>query len=235
MSHRIALVGSDAYLRTTLADLLRDAGFEVELHAIDDAALIFEKRLNTYDLVIVGSGMTIGLGENAVITSLLAARGFLIFQETFGLGAEEPAFLIHAGLSPEDIIARINNVLYLNSTLRKSTRVRISLPVEYEYKGQRFQSTLQDIGESGAFIITLAPPPDNAGLSLRFTLPSRQEEFFVEGRVVYSIRCDLDQRIISDPSASNRKIIALPGFGVLFERISDGDRQAIRDFVKSRK
>ncbi len=235
MAYRIALIGADAYFRSTLADLLRDSGFEVELHTPNDEASIFEYRLNTFDIVIVSSGMAAGLGESTVLSSLLAARGFLIFQESFILGAVEPIFMIHAGLSPEDIIARINNVLHLNSNLRKSTRVRVNLPVDFEYGGKCIQSTLQDIGESGVFIITLSPPAEGTRLSLRFALPGLPEEIQAEGSAVYSIRCDLDQSIISHPSESKKKIIALPGFGVLFESISDTDRQAIRDFVRKQQ
>jgi hypothetical protein len=50
-------------------------------------------------------------------------------------------------------------------------------------------------------------------------------------RVLYSIGYDLDRGIIKHPSSSGKKIIAMPGMGVVFETISEEDRESIRRFV----
>jgi len=47
------------------------------------------------------------------------------------------------------------------------------------------------------------------------------------------IGCYLSQSIISHPSSCDKKIIRLPSVGVMFCVISEADRKAIRDFIKS--
>ena len=229
---RIALVGTNLYLRTDLTDILRATGFIVDLYGPDTIQSLFRDRLHEYTVVIAGDDLLTGLADESVIGSSLAARGFFVFDDQGQAWDREPPFLINADMSPELIIAKINDIMFMNTNTRKSPRIRLNQPVDYEYDGNRCQSTFQDISENGAFIITLAPPPNGTKITMRFSLPGGPD-IVVMGRSIYTIGYNLTQRIISHPSSCDKKIIALPGVGVMFCRISDADRMAIRDFIKS--
>ncbi len=232
MPFRIALVGESDYMRGRLADLLRSGGFDVDLRAPADVASVFDRRLHTYEVIIVSTDMTAGLKENKIFESMLDARGFLFLDENSRNRGTEQSFLIHPEMSPEEIIATVNNLIFLNSNLRKSQRIKVSLPVEYECEDRLMRSTIQDLGENGLFISSLAPPPTGARISVRFALPGRTADVIAGGRVAYCIVCDLDRCIISHPATPEKRIVALPGFGIMFDDISIADRDGIREFVR---
>lgn len=231
MSGRIALFGNRESLRIWLADLLRNSGFDVDLYGPDAVPSLFDACLEAYTLVIAGTDVAAQLEEETAINASLVAQGFLVFNDRSTAWEHEPAFLLHAGMGPENIVTKINSIVYLNSKLRKSQRLRLQLPVEYAYGGNLYYSTMQDFSENGAFIITLLPPPVKAVLTVRFSLPGGCD-IIAKGRAIYSINCNLEQNIIAHPSSSEKKIIALPGIGILFEQIADPDRAAIREFIK---
>lgn len=235
MSFSVALCGTSEYLRTRLADLLREEGFSVDILDPGEAGSLFEHSLPDYDVIIVDIQQAPHLTDDVAFTSLLAARGFLFFDANPPAAGKMPPFLIHAGSSPEEIMARIHNVLYLHSGKRASIRVRLDLPLVFEWEGKTTHSKIQDISENGIFITTLAPPPDGTRISARFLLPSAPQEIVATGRAVYRILFDLEQSIISHPSAADKKIVARPGFGITFDQISDKDRQAIRDFIRTQQ
>ncbi len=231
MIFRIALIGASELMRTRLAEILRCDEFVIDIYDPNIVASLFDYRLHSYDLIIASSDLVAGLKEDTVFTSLLAARGFLLYEEKPKQWDIEPSFLIHSGMSPEDIIAKINNILYLNAHVRKSPRIKVNQPVEYDSEGKHYQSTTQYLGENGVFISTLAPPKNGTDITVRFSLPGGGREIVATGRIVYSVGANLDQSIITHPSSHDRKIVSLPGVGVVFEQVSDADREAIRDFV----
>lgn len=232
MQRRIALFGTSESLKVWLADLLRKSGFEVDHYAPDAVPSLFDACLDAYKLVIASTDVAARLEEETAITASLVAQGFLVFDDQVKQWDREPAFLLHAGMGPEEIIAKINTVLYLNSQLRKSRRFRLNQPVEYEHNGHHYHSTLQDISENGAFIITLLPPPAHETIIIRFCLPGGNE-IIATCRVLYSINCDFEHSIITHPASRKKKIVALPGIGVQFEQMPEADRKAIREFIKS--
>jgi hypothetical protein len=231
MISRIALFGTRERLKSWLADLLRKSGFEVDHFDPDAVSSLFDACLDTYTLVIADTGVAARLEEETAINASLIAQGFLVFDDQIKTAGREPSFLIHAGMGQEEIIAKINDIVFFNSQLRKTTRLRLSLPIEYEYSGNHFHSTMQDISENGAFIITLLPPPIQEKITIHFSLPG-YKDLRITCRVIHSINCDLEQSIIVHPSSPEKKIVALPGIGVLFEQITDDDRNAIRTFIR---
>jgi hypothetical protein len=222
------------YLRTQLADILRNGEFVVDLYDADTISSMFDNRLHTYTVVIASADLAAGIDEDSLFNSSLAAQGFLVFDDRELEWEKELPFLIHPGMSPEQIIAKINNIIFLNSTVRKSPRIRLNQPVEYEHEGNRCKSTVQDISENGVFIITLVPPHVGIKITMRFSLPGTRE-ITASGRSVYTIGCNIRQSIISHPSSCDKKIVALPGVGVMFDQISNANRAAIRDFIKKNR
>jgi len=232
MTSRIALLGANTFMKTRLADILRQGDFSVDLYDSNTIPSLLDERLYTYHMVIASADLAAGWDEDAMINSSMAARGFLVFEDQEHAWDKEPSFLIHTGMSPEEIIAKVNGVLFLNSNMRKTPRVKFNQRVEYGYEGNHCQSTLQDISESGVFISTLAPPPVGTKISLHFSLPGGRD-IAVDGYVVYCIAYNLERNIISHPSSRTKKIIGLPGMGVVFDNISEEDRTAIRAFIKN--
>ena len=232
MSFSVALCGTSDYLRTRLADFLREEGLTVDILDPGETGSVFARLLPDYHVVIVDIRQASDLKDDDAFTALLAARGFLLFDADPPAAGTVPQFLIHSGSSPEEIMAKIHNVLYLHSCKRKSIRARTDLPLVFEWAGKTTHSKIQDISENGIFITTLAPPPDGTRISARFKLPSVSREIVVSGWAVYRILFDLDQSIISHPSA-DKKIVAMPGFGIMFDQVSNEDRQAIRDFMRT--
>jgi PilZ domain len=232
MAFRIALVGTSEYIKSHLAALLRSG--ELYVDVIDPATVtsINDCRLKEYDVIIASADLAACLQEASLFESLTNARGYLVVEENVLNEAEIPSFLIHPRMSPEDIIARVNNVLYLNSSRRSSPRIRVNLPVVYEFDEKRFRSAILDLGENGLFIGTLAPPPINTRIAMQFSLSQGQPQIEAIGRAVYNIGCNFDQCIISSPTAPDKKIVALPGVGITFDEVSNEDREAIRGFIQ---
>lgn len=232
MTFRVALVGESDYMRTRLADLLRSGGFDVDLRARADVASVFDRRLHAYDVIIVSTDMTASLDERQVFESMLDTRGFLFLDENSMARGREQSFLIHPEMSPEDIIAAVNSLIFLNSNLRTARRIKVNLPVECECDGRILRSAILDLRENGLFISTLAPPPAGAMISARFALPGRTADIVANGHVAYSIGFDLDRSIILHPSSPDKKIIALPGMGIVIDEIREEDRAAVRKYIQ---
>jgi hypothetical protein len=232
MTFRVVLVGESDYMRTRLADLLRSAGFDVDLRAPADVASVFDRRLHAYDVIIVSADMTERLEEDKVFASMLDTRGFLFLDEHSTSRGKGKSFLLHPAMSPEDIVAAVNNLIFLNTGQRRSPRIKVNLPVEYECEGRITRSTILDLGENGLFISSIVPRPARTTLSVRFALPGSAQDIIARGHVAYAIGCDLDRSIISHPSSPEKEIIALPGMGVMIDEMREDDRAAIRKYMQ---
>jgi len=233
MAFRVALIGANDQMRNKLIDLLQNNNCTIDLYDPINVSSLVEQHLHTHDVIIANSGLAAVLKEDTIFNALLTATGFLIYEEKHVEGGPEPLFLIHAGMSPEDIIAKINNIVYLNSNVRKSMRVKVNLPVSYEYDGQNYQSSFQELSERGGFILTLSPPSNGTKIIVRFSIPGEHFMTVATGRVIYSIKCNLDQQIIAHPSSYDKKIISLPGVGIVFEQISVENQEVIKNFIET--
>jgi hypothetical protein len=232
MPFRVALVGQGEYMRTRLAGLLRSGGFEVDLRAPGEAASLFDRRLHGYDVIIVGADMTEKLEENTVFESMLDNRAFLFLDESTQAAEKDLSFLLHPQMSAEDIIAAVNNLAFLNSNVRTTLRIKVSLPVEYRLDDKVVRSVILTLGEKGFFIATLDPPQRGVLLSARFALPGRDADIEIRGRVAYSIVCDMDRCIIPHPSSPDTRIIAVPGMGVVIEEIRHEDHTTLKSYLQ---
>lgn len=233
MAFRIALVGESEYMRTRLADLLRNNGFEVELRTqtvVSSAPA--DRKVHDYDLIITSTDMSSGIEENKVFESMLEPCGFLVLDEHGKKPGREQSFLIHPEMSPEEILATVNSLIFLNNSDRKSPRARVNFPVEYECDGRYTRSTIKELGENGLFISALMPPAVNTKIAVRFLLPGRTREIRAKGRVVYRIGCDFDRSIIFHPSSPDMEIAALPGLGIMIDEISEEDRADVRQYIQ---
>ncbi|MBI5849156.1 MAG: PilZ domain-containing protein [Nitrospirae bacterium] len=232
---RIGLLIEDDFCAKTLKQILEDADFDVDLPKIEISKVQDASVLDPYDLVILNSEVA-QRTEEGFFSLILSARGFILVDSAKNIADLSISSMryIDPYMSPEEIVSRVNSVLFQYKNIRKSPRISVNLPVDYRCGSSWFQSNIQNLSQNGAFIASLNPPEKNELISAHFTLTGDEKPISVIGRVLYSIGYDLDRGIISHPGSSDRKIVAMPGMGIFFEKISDEDREAIRIFVDER-
>jgi PilZ domain len=239
---RIALIGLPEGPGAVIGRLLRENGFAPETFDSAGVDLNDSGRFQSYDLVIASAGLGGRAGEGPLFSFLLSMRGFLIFDAdsagTAGPGGAVP--IVHAATSLEEILAAAQDVLYggeapSGTPPRKHPRVRVRLEVAYECAGTWHETTIRSLSENGAFIATLDPPPPGARVRVVFALPGEDGRIVTEAGALYGIGYDLARGIIQRPGAPGRKIGAFPGFGVVFDGMSEADRRLVRRFVEGRR
>lgn len=231
---KIALVGSLPFFERTLCHILEESGYEVS--NFKSATLSGEDidALNGFDLFILSPEHAPG-GELSDGSSCPLSTG-----GTISVGEENQISVsfssmegnIDSQMSPEEIVHQVNSVIFRTNKLRKSPRVTVKTRVEYEYEDRNYRSEITTISTHGVFISTLNPPPEGSMVKICFSIPGGGGSIEAVGRVLYSIRCDLARGIITHPAARDRKIIAYPGMGVLFEEISAHARETITAFIR---
>lgn len=232
---RVGLLIADAFCTATLSQILAEADFDVDSLMIDISDIRDASVIDPYDIVILNTDVARNM-EEGVFSLILSARGFLLVDSARNIAdfSASSARYINPYMSPEEIVSRVNSVLFQHKNIRKSPRINVNFNVEYYSEGIWFQSTMQNLSQNGAFIASLNPPAKHALVTAYFSLPGGKAAIKAVGRVLYSIGYDLELGIISHPSSADRKIIAMPGMGIVFETISEEDREAIRIFVEEK-
>jgi hypothetical protein len=233
---KIALLGSTPFFEGMLPGILKDSGYEVDFFK---AATIDEKiisRFYNYSLLILSADLVEKLAEEDFFSCVLATRGFLVAESGDRISGSFPGGAEHIShtMSPEEIIFKVNNIVYRSHNVRKSHRVTVNIDVEYECQERWYKSKITTISLFGLFISTLNPLQNNARIRLAFFLPPEGRKIEATGRVLYSIGYNLLKGIISHPESSDKKIIAHPGMGVFFENLSEADRETLRVFIETR-
>jgi hypothetical protein len=220
---RIALIGLPEAPGAAIRRLFRENGFEPEAFDAASVDLTDPGRFAGYDLVVADASLAGADGEERFFAFLLSLRGFLIYREA----------------SLEEILAAAQDVLYggdvPGAPHRRHPRIRVDLDVAYECGAAWHESKVRTLSENGAFVATLDPPPAGARVELLLSLPGEKERVAASGRALYSVGYDLARGIISRPGAPDRKIGAFPGFGVVFDEISEADRGALRRFIEGER
>jgi uncharacterized protein (TIGR02266 family) len=101
---------------------------------------------------------------------------------------------------------------------RRSERTELIVRVDYSTVDELFSEFTSDINEGGLFIETDSPRPAGTEVSMRFSLPGREEAVETVGRVVRVVTGDDD-----GPA----------GMGVEFEALSHESSRAINELIRS--
>ena len=88
--------------------------------------------------------------------------------------------------------------------------------VVFEHAGMCFEGRISDLSEGGFYIDTINPLPEGTILFFRFSLPGSDSERAIVG----------EARV-----AWNRPF---QGMGVCFTRLSDGDRDQLKQYLNRR-
>lgn len=228
---KLALIGRNNFTRTALFGILSESDFEVDVLDTDAVEFSHPDRFADYAVVIVE--MELGKGkEEEFFAFLLSLKGFLLVNPECSIAdisIGTPRY-IDRFTTPEEIITKINDIIFSKSNQRHAPRVGVNIDVEYEFQGNRYKSRIQNLSRNGAFIGTLNPPDKNSLIKISFALPECKIE--TEGRVVYRIGYNLEKGIISHPGSTDKKITAMPGMGIVFETMPEQTRIVIQTFLE---
>ena len=233
---RVALIGYSDFFYKILRPLLRDSNMEVDIIEKDSLNCDTEV-LDCYDLVMISTSI-IELQDSNFFNLLFSAPGLILVDESPAQQDQQvtPTSVINISMSAEEIIARINDIIYSaphtgKKPQRHSPRVKADIIVTYSYNNRHYLSKILNISVNGVYILALKPPPIGCRININFSLPDNGEAITATGRIVYSIGYNLEESIISHPHSEGRRIIAFPGMGVFFEKISPEDRKKLRLFI----
>ena len=236
---RIALIGGDDDFGGTLCRLLRDSGYEVETFAVDAVDVRDAARFGEFDLVVAADILADRVDDADFVRFAVSANGFLFYEtgRASGAATDLPASYLARSTSLEDLVSAVSDAVWQRAALsgrqgRSTPRVRTDIEVAYECGGEVRSSRIVSISADGVFIRTMIPPPRGTTVGLAFTLPGAGARIEAVGRILYAIECDIERGIISRPGEGARRIVALPGVGVLFEKMPEVSRNAVRRFVE---
>lgn len=227
----ILLADDSIFFRTRLSTILTEAGHQVTL-ATDGRETI--KRLredpDATDLLILdlqmphidGFGVLEWMKQNGYIgrVPVLAITGVYGPEEVVGrlksLGASG---FMTKGFSPEEIIYRINRLLFPDKADEGvEPRVPIAVPVDYTFDDTTYTGFLLNISATGLFLHTMVGLLPGTLLRLRFSLPAPDRVFEIEGIVTRSTT-----------SSANKSLFI--GVGVRFTSIKDEDGEELKRFI----
>ncbi len=229
------LVADDSlFFRIKLSDILIEAGHKVAL-AGDGADLIEKLKadgrnpdLLILDLqmpVIDGFGVLKWIGENGLKDKfpVLAITGVYepahVLESLKTLGA---AGFMSKDLSPEQIVFRVNRLLFFDKNTRRALaeRVPVTIPVDFTYGETAKSGIIINLSEGGAFLHTRVELLKGTSLHLKFTLPGSEKVLNVSS-IVRWFPYEIVSRII------------FCGYGIMFTSMSTEDQGLLNDFISS--
>lgn len=233
-SKNILVADDSVFFRTKLSDILVEAGHKVRF-AKDGRELISEIRIdsNSIDLLMLdlqmpdidGFGVLNWLAEQGLKGAfpVLVITGVYepgeVMDRLRSLGASG---LMTKGLTPEQIIFRVNRLLFPEKAAHghQRTRVPISLAVDFILGDMTRTGFLLNISETGTFLHTKSELLTGALVRLKFSLPGSERLLDLKAMVKWS-------------TADVAKKTLFGGYGLMFTSISAEDLEEVRRFIVS--
>lgn len=229
------LIGLDTiFFKVLLSDLLNEAGHAVSFSKDCDSLIdILKAHGDKIDLLILdmldpninGYEVLKWINENGckerlpIIAITGNAEPAPVVQRLKSFGV---ASLISRSLSHEEIILRINNILYSDSAATgvPSMRIPVSIQVEFAFDGDKHDGTMLNLSDGGAYIYSPVAMPKDSQVGVRFSLPHSDKPIRARGVIKWSP---------SQSKAGGR------GHGVKFTWLSDADLERLKTFVDSER
>jgi CheY-like chemotaxis protein len=233
-SRNILIADDSVFFRAKLSDILVEAGHKVRF-AKDGRELISEVKIdsNGIDLLILdlqmpdidGFGVLQWIADEGLSGAfpVLVITGVYepgeIMDRLRSLGASG---LMTKGLTPEQIIFRVNRLLFPEKVAQGQPRMRVpvSLPVDYMLGDMTRTGFLLNISETGTFLHTKAELLPGALLRLLFSLPGSERVLDLKVIVKWS-------------TAEVAKKTLFGGYGLMFTSVSADDLEYIKAFVSA--
>lgn len=233
-SKKILIADDSVFFRTKLSDILVEAGHKVRF-AKDGREVINELKIDggSLDLLILdlqmpdidGFGVLKWINENGfkgrfpvlAITGVYEVAQVVDRIKELGAGG-----LMTKGFTPEQIIFRINRILFPDKAAHGNPRDRvpISIPVDFTIGELTRTGFLLNISDSGTFLHTKTDILTGTMIKLKFSLPGTDKIFDVKAIVKWS-------------TAEVAKKTLFGGYGLMFTSAPEEDIALIRKFVKS--
>ncbi|MBI5234935.1 MAG: response regulator [Deltaproteobacteria bacterium] len=230
----IFVVDDSIFFRTKLSDILVEAGHKVRF-AKDGREVINELKIDSdnIDLLILdlqmpeidGFGVLRWLKENGyagrfpvlVVTSVYEPGH--VMETLRNLGATG---LMTKGFTPEQIIFRVNRILFPGKTTNRSPKVRVpvSMPVDFTIGDKTLTGFVLNISETGIFLHTRADILTGAVMHIKFTLPGTPRLFDLKAVVKWST-ADIDRNTL------------FGGFGIMFTSLTQEEQDDLKRFIDS--
>lgn len=180
--------------------------------ALVDLTGAFAEVLGAVEAVRAGGRQrcpVLGLGSAstcAAITDALRALGF--------------EGLVPRGASPQELIFRVNRVLYAErqAANRVSPRVPVNLPASFDGLEGPGQGQILNLSETGLFLSTDQLLPVDRSVTVRFPLAAGKDPIIATCRVVWGNAGGEGQRYFR-------------GMGLQFLRMRPADREELRSFI----
>lgn len=230
----IFIADDSVFFRTKLSDIFVEAGHNVRF-ARDGREVINELKINSsgIDLLILdlqmpdidGFGVLKWISDNGQKGKfpVLAVTGVYepgeVMDRLKALGA---AGLVTKGFTPEQILFRVNRILYpaKHAEGAPRTRVPVSIPADFSVGEVTRTGYLLNISETGAFLHTKAELLIGTRLTLKFSLSGIERVLEIKGAVKWS----------TGEAASNT---LFGGAGIMFTSLAPEDQESLKEFVAS--
>lgn len=235
MGKKVLIADDTLPLRVMIEEVLTEAGYEVII-ASDGLEVwkIICSRFKEIDLLVLDLLMPkmSGFEVLAELKKEFPERKFpvLVLSGVFksekeisrlkDLGANG---YLNKNSVVDDILYRVNFIFYSQlERSRRYPRVLCSLPVDYQFNGNKHSSHTTTLSLGGCFVRTLKPAPKNAIANLWIMVPDCgcNESVHTQGRVVWVNGYDTDYKPNSPP-----------GMGLEFQPIAEDQLECIKELV----
>ncbi len=232
-SRRILIADDSLFFRTKLSDILIEAGHKVRTVS-DGRGVINEIKINSsgIDLLVLdlqmpdidGFGVLQWISGNGHTGKfpILAVTGVYepveVMERLKNMGASG---LVTKGFTPEQIIFRVNRLLFPDKAQTDgrdlTDRVPISVPVDFTVGDLTRTGFLLNISETGTFLHTKAELLPGTLVGLKFSLPGTNRIVAAKGIVRWTTKGMATKTLFG-------------GAGVMFSTISPEDKDIVKEF-----
>jgi len=196
---------------TRLTEIVKAHGDKIDLLILD----MLDHNINGYALLESIKDGALGF-RSPVIAITGVSEPVPVVQRLRSLGVVS---MISRSLTPEEIILRINNLLYSTGSAADvpSMRIPVSIPVEFTFDGNKHAGTILNLSGGGAYIYSPLIMGRDAQVGLRFSLPGADRPTHARGVIKWSP--------VQGKTGGR-------GHGVKFIWLSDADAHALKAFVE---
>ncbi len=236
--HKNILLADDAaFFRNKLSAILTEVGHKVR-SVVNGAEVIEELKLRggETDLLVLdlqmpevdGFGVIEWMRDNDQLgkVPILIVTGAYENKEI--LKAVEPFSITEVmtkAFTPEQVVCRVNKILFESKVdMRKEERLPVSIPVDFVQgvEGSTQTGFILNITAGGIFLHSRTKLEQDSILKMRFSLPGLLELIEATGVAKWGAGAAETSGLFQ-------------GNGVIFTEISEGDKELIKGFVKSKR
>jgi len=228
----ILIADDSEFFRVKLSDILTEAGHKTTF--VSDGREVIERLKKGSDLCdllmldlqmpdVDGFAVLAWLKENNLAGKfpVLAVTGVYepthVLQRLQELGA---AGLMTKAFSPEQVMHRVNRLLFPENTERTAPRVPISIPIDFTVGDTPHTGYLLNLSAGGLFLHSKQQLQAKTVVHLKFSLPSSDKTMSFNGSVQWCTYLSGEENLFG-------------GAGICFLDLSPEDQENIRLFVQT--